>query len=367
MTLRKKSQITLIIILGLVIFISISFVFYLVSTTSKKQVERENIQAKETRMNVQPIIEYTTQCLNRISKDALVNIGKQAGYLYASEGGLSIDFDPNDKGIYYLDYGGKKVPYSILYPPNKGVKSLFPLFNTAPQSIESQLETYNKNNIIICTDFTIFEGYEIKLESGRKSDVVIGTNDVNFRLEHPLDIAFFDEKTKIKDFNSKQSIRFRKIYTFVNSLIKNDIDDINFNIDTEPSSGEFTIDVVKDVFNHDDVIIVRDTKSKILDKNYEFIFARRNRPPELQPIPSPISIDSPINNLNVLITKLNLRSSDRDEDSISDGSLEYIITYTDLSPLFFSDFTSGSNHNLRIQVGDFEHRSNSQDIIVNIN
>src|SRR3989338_9269208 len=97
---NSKAQITFMIIIGLVVLISISFVIYVVSSSAKKQATKEAVQSKQTRMNVQPIIEYVNQCLDKVSGESLFLMGKQAGYLFQTQGGPETEFSSG-----FLEYG----------------------------------------------------------------------------------------------------------------------------------------------------------------------------------------------------------------------------------------------------------------------
>src|SRR3989338_7654439 len=107
---NSKAQITFMIIIGLVVLISISFVIYVVSSSAKKQATNEAVQSKQTRMNVQPIIEYVNQCLDKVSRESLSIMGKQAGYLFTThngdpQGGLEDEFNDAYLGQIFLEYG----------------------------------------------------------------------------------------------------------------------------------------------------------------------------------------------------------------------------------------------------------------------
>src|SRR3989338_4998169 len=101
---NSKAQITFMIIIGLVVLISISFVIYVVSSSAKKQATKEAVQSKQTRMNVQPIIEYVNQCLDKVSREGLELLGKQAGYIFKNQGGLETEFDSNYLELVFLEY-----------------------------------------------------------------------------------------------------------------------------------------------------------------------------------------------------------------------------------------------------------------------
>jgi hypothetical protein len=92
-----------------------------------------------------------------------------------------------------------------------------------------------------------------------------------------------------------------------------------------------TSSVIQDVFGRDDLITIRDTESRILDKEYEFRFMRKNRPPALYyitntSIAGPICNDSlvqavPPNRLNIVDScnensfELNFTAIDPDEET----------------------------------------------------
>lgn len=403
---KSRAQITFMIILGLVIFISISFVFYLASSTTKKQIGKEATQSKQTRMNVQPIIEYVNQCLDKVSREGLQIMGKQAGFLFKTrngvpQGGLEEEFDdlfkkdifleyPStdsfdvayaisndflDNKFMYPNYPWVEFPYDaypstqIVYsnPFDSGLDPNSLLFGTifllelyrhigGIDSIQANLEAYVKSNVIECTKFNIFEtqGYNITTDiENTYVNVTIGVNDVGFRLTYPLAIEYFDEKTQIQDFFTSQDIRFETIYNEVQRIIINDVNDITYDIGTPSVIPGVSIIVERNVLGKDDVIRVIDTQSKILDKPFEFRFARKNRKPALHYIPNhttmgtltPITLSGPyggdnkIDNEQELSKALNeslissfslyLNASDPDEDALTFGFTDRFSSLTD--------------------------------------
>lgn len=144
---QKRSQITIFLVLGIVLVIVV-VVFILTSNYSvKKKLRQEAINAKEIVFDVHPIKNFVDLCLNIVSKDSLEN------------------FDEN-----YTEY---------------------------------EIESYVKNNIDTCLDFSMFEeqGFDISREEAA-IDVSINENDVVFRMNYPIIITspVSGKKTEMKDF-----------------------------------------------------------------------------------------------------------------------------------------------------------------------
>ena len=364
---RLKSQVTLMIILSLVILIAMSFVIYLKTSVAKKQVAKEAAQAQQIKMNVQPIIEYVNQCLAQASRESLSIMGKQGGYIFESQGGLREDFnDPNSDGwersIFLTSSDGFRVPYIItsdyldmLYPnypwetfpysPTDigGVKIFNPdssldapgfLFGFTQgllpelykevggdNSIEASLEEYVKNKTAECADFTIFEeqGYKITAKSDAHIDVVMGVNDVGFRLTYPLLIESSDEKTPVQDFFIGYNVRLQTIYNEVKRAIINDVDSIRYDIKASSDSDMIITVEPFILFGNDELVRVADGESKILNENFEFRFARQNRKPALHYIEPPVEAASGTASLDIFnllgLNTLN-DASDPDEDQL---------------------------------------------------
>ena len=111
-------------------------------------------------------------------------------------------------------------------------------------------------------------------------------------------------------------------------MIEQDIKNIKFNISNTANSRDFlSADVLRDFRNNDDVIIIKDEKSLIDTRNYEFIFARHNRNPSMYFIrPTQYTENPQPNNFEIKKEHLmadypnDLKALDPDEDAISAGS-----------------------------------------------
>lgn len=324
---QKRSQITLFIIIAIVLFTIIGLFFYLTKYTAKKQTGYETTKTQKIKMEVQPIENYVTQCLDKTTKDGLILLGKQGGYLYKGQGGPLIDYREDDEGLFFVNYNNHRVSYGIYplrfdmwpyyakapdwpwvtFPYTDETKTqntsegLFGISNLPPinssfgaNSIKSQLEIYIENNIKECIKWSVFEeqGYEIS-ENTLNVDLGITKEDLVVHLVYPLTIKnkITGGSTTIQDFFVREKVRLGKIYDFVFDLVNKDITDIEFNIGIVREDSLY-VDIVRNVLGKDDIVIVRDEKSLINKEPYEFIFARHNRMPALHYI-TPLSVTRP--------------------------------------------------------------------------
>lgn len=313
---KAKSQVTMLMIVGLVLFISVSLVLYLSKTVVKKQSQRNVKDIQETSIETQPIKVFVDECLDKTAKDAISLLGKQGGKIYKSQGGTLVDYQDTDEGNFFVKYKNLNVAYSISppkfdappffssipdYPWEKfpyettltaevfdgyfGTSNIPPLYAfQGPHSIQTQIETFIDNNIDSCLDFKLFkdQGYDISMNNS-KTQVTIGSSDVSIISHLPLTITNSNTKEtfEIERFTTNVGIRLKDIYFLIQGLINNDVTNIKFDIRNTRNSQNLNINLIENVFSNDDLIIVTDEKSLIYGKPFEYAFARKNRAPAL--------------------------------------------------------------------------------------
>lgn len=358
----RKSQITMLMILGLVLFIAVGFILYVSKSVVKKQSQQSVKKVEDTALEVQPIKEFVQKCLDKLGKDAVILLGKQGGYIYKSQGGTLIDYLNTDQGLFFVKYMDSGVEYKTAYnlvplrfdiqpiayaelplypwekfpyePPRFIKENLNGIFgeNKMPplnpsggiHSIQSNIESFIDTNMDNCADFNIFEGQglEIVMEPP-KTSVIIGSNDVSIKSKIPITITnpTTKEFVYIEDFSTNIDVRLKRIHSFVYELIENDIRNIRFDIDApQNDKNSLRVELFRSAFtdhdSDDDIVIVTDEKSLVYGKSYKYIFARKNRAPALYYIKEPnlkCPRDYPID-LMTLLGSSRLEADDPDED-----------------------------------------------------
>lgn len=350
----SKSQVTMLMIIGLVLFIVISLVLYLSKSSVKKQSQQSIKKIQETAIETQPIKEFVAKCMDKLAKDAVVLIGKQGGYIYKSQGGILVDYEETDKGILFTNYNGLKASYNILQPkfavqsysseppeypwmtfPYKtaasnaeisdgyfGISNMPPLnASEGPNSIQTQIEAFIDNNLANCIDIGIFEKQGLGMAMHpSKTSVIIGSKDIFVQSKIPIIISnpATKETAELYDFSTSTDIRLKDMYFFVKELIGNDIKNIKFDIDNSGNDNDFfRISLIRDISSQDDIVTVTDEKSLIYGKPFEYAFARRNRMPALYYIRKNV-LEFPqeyMINTSSLIPNQKLAAEDPDEDN----------------------------------------------------
>ena len=385
---RLKSQVTMLMIVGLVLFIIVSLVLYLSKSAVKKQSQQSIKKTHETAMETQPVKEFVIKCLDKLAKDSVVLLGKQGGYIYASQGGQLIDYSDTDEGIFFVKHDNFNVAYNILPPkfaappyaseipdypwvtfPYKtatsnaetfegffGINNMPPLNSSeGPNSMQTQIETFIDNNMAKCADFSVFEkeGMDIVTQPS-KTSVIIGSGDVSIASKIPITITNLQTKefTELNDFSTNVDIRLRDTYFFVKELIQNDIKNIKFNInDAKNNKDNLNINLIKNAFSNDDLIIVTDENSLIYGKPLQYVFARRNRVPALYYIRKS-NLEFPqgyIINQSNLLKNSKLQAEDTDEDNLT---FNIYIGELGKSPAHFPKILDVPQLKFRIEVSD---------------
>ncbi len=347
---KKRAQVTVYIILGIIILVLAILLFYFRNTTETGVIMQELVRAQEIPRDVRPITNYVTTNLDDAAKKGLLLIGMQGGYIYEYQGGPVPDCNcsQSKKAIYYNGYwvyydihkqisgssffywpnppyypwkkfpgypGGISLPYSFSSTCIFGINNLPPLEGSSQYSIESQLTLYITNYLKNHINLTIFDEQGFKIEEGGINvSVLIGENDVTVFLEHPLSITKKTENiiTNVSYFYTNPQIRLRKVYNLIDDTINKDIVDISFDIiDIEILDNyidDITIEKKEDRYKHDDIIIIRDNRSMLYAEPYTFQFSRENRNPALHYINIPSSATT------IDISNINLKADDPDED-----------------------------------------------------
>jgi len=305
-----KSQITLMMIMGIMILLAAGVLFYL-GTVKEKKPEPETQQISKLAIN--PVKDYITTCLDLTAREAVQILAKQGGVLYQTQGGTIPD-TPN-----YVDYENLKLHYNIVPPIGDvsnfffstipkypfvtfpylgnnissfgyyGISQLNPLYKSSPESIQEMLESYVSNKIPECTDWSTFEVSGLEIMEGTPNTSLIFAENltqiaveqyINFKLNWPVRV--FQPATSttalIDEFAVNYPVKLSSFYLFIEALINNEVTDISFE---QNATERFSVITEDSKFNHDDLITVKDMGSMILGEPLEWRIARKNRAPAL--------------------------------------------------------------------------------------
>lgn len=193
----KKAQVTIFIVIGIVILVSLALIFIVA-----KIITLENIKTQEAKRQIPsqlvPVVSYVESCLKDTADKALTISGIQGG---------NLNFKPNT----YLSLPD----FNLTYYSKELKLSAPPL-----TKIENELSMYINDNKNSClTNLNNFSEKEITI---KKSSVktAIKENQVDFLLKMPITIIKDSQEYSFDEFIYTSIVRYGKVYNLATDIAK---------------------------------------------------------------------------------------------------------------------------------------------------
>jgi len=253
----KKAQLTVFIIVGIALAVSIGVVVYLqqqkVTVPVEETVVLPTIAAVPT--DVQPIQDFITSCIAQVAEQGVRELGLQGGYLNpVANAPAQTKFSgvpvagyifnkQNPTASDAVEYNGAKVPYwwylsspNDCIPPNCAYSSLAPPLkrNTATQygvqsqfAIETQIDDYVSANLKDCLgDFKQFreQGWTFN-EAGRLGvETTVTAKQVNIFVAWPIVAKKDGIERRLENYISQLDVSLTDVYALATTLTNLEID-----------------------------------------------------------------------------------------------------------------------------------------------
>lgn len=212
--MKKRGQVTVFIILGVVILFSAISFFFLKDYMIAEQIKQDEADTLELSLNADKVKSEVNWCIDRTAKDAVITLGYYGG----KEDLVGPFFDEELFDANYLYYLGEKQTSSI---DDMEVALGGMMDNHLLECFEKfeGLKKININDEIINTEL-IAESFQV--EKGKvNSSVVIGDGVVNFNVNWPLEIRFKDKVKEIEQFpNTRLNIELDRMGLFLEEFMK---------------------------------------------------------------------------------------------------------------------------------------------------
>ena len=195
--MRKRGQITVFIILGLVLLASASFFFYFRTVRLGEVIER--VAAPE---EIVPVVEYVETCLLDTGSAALELLGQQGGYINLPE---SIRLNPFAH-VEIVKNSPIKLPLWY-YRGRSRVPSL--------AQMQSDISGYVEENLDVCLrNFEGLKQFEVDELGKIKAITTVTEKDVVIKLDYKLRIKNLAVKstTKFSDYITHIPVKLKKVY-----------------------------------------------------------------------------------------------------------------------------------------------------------
>jgi hypothetical protein len=196
--------------------------------------------AEEVPLEAQPVKVFVEDCVRRVGKEALVQIGLHGGYIDPNDESLTgknflVGIDPTESDALALfENENAKIPYWWYLKSENDCSGNCEFGSNRPalrkdssgNSIEGQLDKYIERELAKCiNNFQQFkeQGFIITERGPMKSDARVAEKEVLLLLDYPISVELQGRKTDISQFYTKLDINFREIYNFATDITNSEI------------------------------------------------------------------------------------------------------------------------------------------------
>lgn len=223
---RKKGQITIFIIVGLVILLAIGSFFYIRAkvTETKLGIALKQDSAEGDAAIVQS---FVSKCLEDVSKQGVLLLGQQGGYINLSRTDLhsqqfAVLDDPTSSDA--VIFGALEIPYWWYEDSSHGCTRCSITTKNIPtlDSMEEQLSAYVKENIGSClNDFAALEEQGFTIEWSEQSQLTTALSDdgVYVQLVYPLTISKEGTTTTLENWYTQINVPLLGLYEAANEIV----------------------------------------------------------------------------------------------------------------------------------------------------
>jgi len=203
--MKKRGQITIFIIIGIVILLLIAILFYF-------QRQGAEVRPKTPlEQKLGPVESYIQSCIDTLGTDAVLKMGQLGGYAYPPR---ELDVYPAAH-VVEDRFGLIKVP--LWYYDDKS-------YMPSIDEMQYQISLYLNNTIRDClADFEPLKTeYDIKEKGDPKFTVTIAEEDIAIETDYPLDVfpKTTEETYKVQKFSTFIPVRLKRVYSLARAIFE---------------------------------------------------------------------------------------------------------------------------------------------------
>ncbi|MBD3313583.1 hypothetical protein GF345_04015 [Candidatus Woesearchaeota archaeon] len=213
----KQAQITPFIIIGIVVFLIIFASMYVnyISATQPLNLRGQEVNAPNIRSAFSL---YAEECIQKESRDPILNIGLQGGTLWPAE----------DR---FLFYNHSRVNYMCY---SEGLDPSFSCINSmiTRGQMEYELSIAIEERLKRCIRLSEFRRYVEDVESGSMDvEVQIAKNDIVVMLHYPVNMTYQDSTITVSEFSQTLDYPLGRLHSVANSIVNKEVSEGYFDID----------------------------------------------------------------------------------------------------------------------------------------
>jgi len=195
--MKKRGQITVFIIFGLIFLIF----FLIILFTKSYRIEKIGVVSSS---EINPIKNYMDLCTKSSASDALYLLGVQGGYTAPPK----LYFQSAYAKIAYWYYEGEDTSPTI-------------------EEMEQELSSYVNRALPECIEsLDVFSDMGFEFEFGEiNTKAKINENNVEFNIDYPITITKGESKAEISEFYKMIPVRLGYIHSIIKNIVEKEVED----------------------------------------------------------------------------------------------------------------------------------------------
>ena len=219
--MKKRGQVTIFIVLGIVILVAFGFLAAVRFNLFKTEFDRE-LAKSQVPEQLRPVKIHIDDCLKSISETAVYTLSSRGGYLT-----IPTDIIPRSINNPFSNsleiYSGHEVAYWFYESANAIQKQQIP----TKESMELEISDYLNEHFSDCyyelgTYYN--QGFEIELSPYTDSEVNIQNNHIEIMVDAPMYVALNDVTKTIEKHTIKLDIPLGKFYDLSKKIIEEELE-----------------------------------------------------------------------------------------------------------------------------------------------
>ena len=232
-SIGKKGQVTLFIIIGLLILIAIGVFFYVKTYVLKEKLDI-NLEQDDVAAEAKVVQDYLTSCVSGIGKEGVVLLGLHGGYINTSDSSYTnrdLSFNPlnptNADGVFFHDW---EIPYWWYLETSNTCKQCSVTRKNIPslQEMQDQISLYVKRQLPGCLDgFSSLsqQGITVEEKGTLRVDTAIAADSVFIQVHYPLAVTVGESVTGLEKSYVELSVPLEKIYNTAFALVEKQVNE----------------------------------------------------------------------------------------------------------------------------------------------
>ncbi len=205
--MNKKSQVTIFIIIGMIMLVSIGlFIYFKIATTERAEI----LQPEAI-----PVKNFVDSCINKIAKEGITTLGLNGGYIYFPD-----DIERDPYSYLALSPFGMKNPY-WWHDGISNIPTIEFMENQISRHVTSQLKDCLNN----------FQSFEGELDISEQGNIITKTqitdDDVFVKVTYPITLSskLNDTRIQLKEFSKRIPTRLKEVYELAKTIMERENDD----------------------------------------------------------------------------------------------------------------------------------------------